>query len=144
MKIGIKKIELIPADQCRDWSSLPLGNLLRLSSYTDFVPIDIPFTPGTAEYSSSDGTTSAGIVSTDTITATIGFARKGNKTFFQRLTRTKNVYIITLMNDNRIVIGSIGFPASFGFSNNTSGFSSSGFDININCSSKNGAYSLVE
>lgn len=144
MKIGIKKIEFIPAANCRDWSSLPLGNLLNLASYTDSTPINIPFTPGTGEYSSDDSVSSSGAVSTDTIVATIGSARKGNKTSYQRLTRTNNIYILTLMNGNRIVIGSIGYPAKFRFSSQTAGFSSSGFNINISCSSKNGGYSLLE
>lgn len=139
MKIGIKKIETISATQIKNWGYLPRNTNINLSPFVTGVFSEILFSQGTASLEEEWLESPAGLYSQVTINGSVRLMMKEMEPVLLWLMVSENIYRITTLDNERLVIGSLDFMPKMIFKRVISGITTSELLFTISCKSLQGA-----
>ncbi len=140
MKLGIKAMRYFPAASCMDYSCLPAGSTINLSSILNGTPKLLPFTPETADLLENWGYDNGGRSSNGQFSAEIRANKEDYRDVLQALTGRQFIFEVETTDGKKYIIGSPGYPPTFTWSDRVSGISKSAFSINISCRSLHGFF----
>lgn len=139
MKIGIKKIETISATQIKNWGYLPRNANINLLPFITGVFSEILFTPGTASLEEEWIDSPAGIYSQVTVNGSVRLNMKEMEPVLLWLMVSENIYRVTTMENEKLIIGSLDFIPKMIFKRVISGITTSELNFTITCKSWQGA-----
>ena len=138
MRLGIRNIEYIPAQNVRDYSSLPAGSSVNFS---DFLLSDLkklPFTPETGDFLENWLDDENGKYSDFTFSASVRRNKEEYRDLLQILLRKRHIFKITLVSGISYIVGSQEYRPKFSYADKVSGISSSEFSFTISLKSLHG------
>ena len=138
MKLGIRNLKYALSSNVADYSMMPPGSSINLSSFVTGNLVDLPFTPESAEFSESWKYDENGKYSDVNITIPIRSGKDSYRNTLQALTGKKAIFQLELISGVKYIIGSTEFLPTLTVTDGVSGISSSGFSINIKCKSLHG------
>jgi len=140
MRLGIRKIEYIDSSHLYDYSVLPAGSSLNISSYikSGHSFSELPFTPETGNLDEQWADDDSGQRSNAQFSASIRRNKDAYKSTLQGLVGRKCIWKLTLTSGVEYIIGSPEYIPRFTYSDGVSGQSSSEFTINIENESTHG------
>lgn len=138
MRLGIKEIQYIPAQNVRDYGAVPAGSRIN---FPDFLLSDLkrlPFTPETGDFHESWLDDENGKYSDFTFSASVRKNKEEFRDVLQELLRRKHIFKITLISGIEYIIGSSEYRPTFTYADLVSGISSSEFSFTISLKSLHG------
>ncbi len=138
MKIGIKKLECIATSKIKSWNHLGRNSRAVLSPFFEGTLTEILFTGGTASLEEEWLEHAGGIYSQVTATGTIRASAKEMVPILSSGIICRNVYCITTMEDEKLVIGSLDFVPRLTFKRIVAGITTSEYQFTIICKSPHG------
>lgn len=138
MKLGIKKIEAISAENCIDWSFVAKGGKINLPSLITGNMTDIPFTGETAEFSAQWTKNSYGMVCKITLSASARKNVENNGTLFSAMLNRNLIFRLTTVAGLKYVIGTKEYPAHLNYDLSISGIKTAEQTFVISCDTPQG------
>lgn len=139
MKLGIRSLKYVPLSKVKNYSALPPGSCLPMSSYFSADPVEMPFTPETADLSEEWHYDENGKYSEFSFSASVRTDKETHRSLLEQLAGKKAVFVIESIEGTIYIVGSRDFVPTFTFSDRLSGQSSSEFSIKITNKSLHGA-----
>jgi hypothetical protein len=131
MKLGIRSLKYVPLSKVNDYSALPSGSSLPMSNYFSEDPVEMPFTPETADLSEEWHYDENGKYSEFSFSGSVRTDKETHRSLLENLAGKKAVFVIESIEGTVYIIGSRDFVPTFTFTDILSGQSSSEFTIKI-------------
>jgi hypothetical protein len=138
MKIGIKKIENISATKIKNWGYLPRNTTTNLLPLITGPFSEILFTGETASLEEEWIESPAGLYSQVTVNGSVRLKAKEMQTVLPMVMSSENIYRVTTLENERLIIGSLDFKPRLTFKRAISWITTSEFVFTITCKSLHG------
>lgn len=138
MKIGIKKIEYISTSKIKNWSYLGRNARTKIQNLLEGTPSELTFTQGTASLEEEWLDDPGGMYSQVAANGTIRASAKEMAPILSSGITGKNIYRITTMEDEKLIVGSLDFVPKFTFKRIVDGLTTSEYQFSISCRSPHG------
>lgn len=138
MKIGIKKIESISTTKIKNWGFLSRSSTAKLSPYINGTFSELTFTEGTASLEEEWIEDTVGVFSQVTASGTVRLSAKQMAPILAATMMSKNIFRLTTMDNEKLIIGSLDFVPKLIYKRSISGVTTSEYQFTITCKSPHG------
>lgn len=138
MKLGIKKIETISASKIKNWGYLPRNATINLLPFVTGPFSELQFSQGTASLEEEWLESPAGLYSQVTLNGSVRLKVKEMEPTLSGLMVSENIYRVTTMENEKLIIGSLDFIPKLIYKRAISGITSSELLFTITCKSPHG------
>lgn len=144
-KLGIKKIECVDLSSVSDYSFMPAGSKIKLSSFISGDPdwYNLEQTQDTVQLVEKWLSDDKGHRSTVKLSGSIRRDKYAQMQLSQKLLGRRHIFKVTAVDGNVFLVGSKAYPPKFTWQNEMSGISSSEIAFTIECTSIHGLYICI-
>jgi hypothetical protein len=140
MKLGIEKLEFIPAANCRNWNFVPRNGSIAIASFITAAFSTIDFTSLMCSFEEEWIDDAQGKYSQINITGTIRTSKKAAaKLTMQKLLIGKYIYRVKAASGEKFIIGSLDYLPKFAFKNMIEELTTSEYQFVITLKSPHGS-----
>jgi len=144
-KLGISKIECVDISNVSDYSFLPGGTRVKLSSFISGDPewLTLKQTQDTVQLSEKWLMDDKGHRSNVKVSGSIRIDKNAQMQLSNKLLGRRHIFKVTAVDGTVYLVGSVAYPPKFTWQNEMSGISSSEIAFTIECSSSHGLYICI-
>lgn len=138
MKLAIKKIEYILAKNARSWNHVGRNGSVPIDLFLSTAWSELDFTDLTANLKEDWQESKSGLFSQVTVTGTIRANQTSMRSVLTNLSITKNIFRVTTVAGEKMIVGSIEFSPRLTFKKVIEGFTAYEYQFTIICQSPQG------